>query len=641
MARSPGLPVLLGEPLVWRPWSAEGQAVAGWGRKKSFYRAARLAARAGMPTWSLEDGFLRSVGFGQSEPALSLVVDDLGIYYDARSPSRLEQLVAEGPTDEVRARSVIAAWKMARVSKYNHARDFAGTLPESYVLVADQTLGDASIRFGMADAGSFERMLDAALAEHPDATVILKVHPEVLAGRKRGHFDLPRVARIDRVMVLGDDVHPVSLIERAKAVYTVTSQIGFEALLWSRPVRVFGMPFYAGWGLTQDELTAPVRRRAVSLERLVYAALVSYPRYLDPETGGRCEVERVIAHLRLQRQMRNRFAPELFGLGFSFWKRGILPAFVFGSRLRFAGANGPVPDHASVLVWGNQAAPENSGSVLRLEDGFLRSVGLGADLVRPLSWVVDDLGIYYDATRPSRLESILADTVFDTRLLQRAAALRQEICRLSVTKYNVSGAPWSRPAAAQRVILVPGQVESDASIAFGAPGVRRNIDLLRAVRAENPDAFVVYKPHPDVVAGLRSAGSGENEAAAWCDEVLIDCPMGDLLQKVDEVHVLTSLAGFEALLRGRRVVCHGMPFYAGWGLTDDRVTCSRRTRRLCLDELVAGAIFLYPTYVSRCSGRFTTPERALVELLCWRTDTSGRAPIWRNTLRWLRRWGAN
>ena len=94
--------------------------------------------------------------------------------------------------------------------------------------------------------------------------------------------------------------------------------------------------------------------------------------------------------------------------------------------------------------------------------------------------------------------------------------------------------------------------------------------------------------------------------------------MGRLLDCVDEVHVLTSLAGFEALLRGRRVETYGQPFYSGWGLTTDHCPVARRKRILDLDELVAGTLILYPTYVSLKSRRFTTPENALDELLEWR-----------------------
>src|SRR3546814_1728769 len=72
----------------------------------------------------------------------------------------------------------------------------------------------------------------------------------------------------------------------------------------------------------------------------------------------------------------------------------------------------------------------------------------------------------------------------------------------------------------------------------------------------------------------------------------------ELVQAVDEVHVLSSLTGFEALMRGRPVTVHGMPFYAGWGLTRDLAAANgRRGRRLSLDQLVAGALILYPRYL--------------------------------------------
>jgi capsular polysaccharide export protein len=400
--------------------------------------------------------------------------------------------------------------------------------------------------------------------------------------------------------------------------------MGFEALLWHRPVRTFGMPFYAGWGLTDDALAAPVRRVEAtrpSLDDLVHAALIEYPRYRDPETGRRCEVEAVADWLALQRRMQCRFPEEVHALDFSRWKKPIVRAFFGGSRVRFVACESDVPVGATLAVWGRRAVDATQPrEVVRLEDGFLRSVGLGAALVQPLSWVMDRRGLYYDPTAPSDLEHLLEHATFTPALRERARALRERIVEARLTKYNVGSASWRRPSGQRRVILVPGQVESDASIACGTHEVRTNLGLLMAVRRAEPDAYIVYKPHPDVVARLRAAGTGEADAASWCDEVVTDGAMGDLLTEVDEVHLMTSLTGFEALLRGKRVVAHGLPFYAGWGLTDDRCHTARRNRRLTLDELVAGVLVLYPTYVSRVTGRFTTPERALVELSEWRTQ---------------------
>jgi capsular polysaccharide export protein len=253
-----------------------------------------------------------------------------------------------------------------------------------------------------------------------------------------------------------------------------------------------------------------------------------------------------------------------------------------------------------------------------VEDGFLRSVGLGADLIDPISWVVDGRGMYYDATGPSDLEILLAHGDWSVSQLERAAQLRHRLVRAAITKYNLQSTPWQRPNGIQRVVLVVGQVESDASIRFGAPGVCTNLGLLQAVRAAEPEAYLVYKPHPDVSAGLCRAGEGEEIAQECCDEVLTSGSIDQLFTQIDALHVLTSLAGFEGLLRGVEVHCWGLPFYAGWGLTRDRESCSRRGRVLELDALVHAALIEYPRYVSRGSGWFITPEQAIDELIAWK-----------------------
>ena len=323
----------------------------------------------------------------------------------------------------------------------------------------------------------------------------------------------------------------------------------------------------------------------------------------------------------------------VYAVGFSRWKRATVCAALGDIRVVFVEHVSEVPPNGTCLAWGRtDIAGRAASKVLRIEDGFLRSIGLGADLIRPVSLVIDRRGIYYDASTPSDLEKLLSSAQFTPALLQRARALRERLVATGLTKYNVGTSTFARPGSAGRVLLVPGQVESDASLEFGAPGVRTNLALLQAVRTANPDAFLIYKPHPDVQAGLRAAGAAEHRAREWCDLQLADVPMGDLLAQVDEVHVMTSLAGFEALLRGRLVRCYGQPFYAGWGLTSDMHSIARRTRRLTLDELVAGSLILYPTYVSRASGRIISVEEALDELLDWR-ERGDIPPVWRSLIR--------
>ena len=635
--RSPVLPAYLAAPVRVRWCGGDQNTIRlGWGRKKSGLRAVRIAASRQSPFCLLEDGFLRSVGLGKDETPLSLVFAHEGIYYDSLAPSTLESLIMQ-PLDsgaQARAQELIIRWRHHHVSKYNHLPEYTGALPDNYVLLADQTFGDASLRYGQASPQTFTQMLQAALATYPESVIVVKIHPDVLAGRKKGHFDIAVLQSMPRVQVMAEDVHPVRLIEHAQAVYVATSQIGFEALMWDKPVHTFGMPFYAGYGLTTDALAAPARRRPSTLLQLVFAALVRYPRYLDPETGQLTSPERLIEWMGLQRRMRSRFQSPIYAPNFSRWKKPIVKAFFQGSEVRFIDNVHSYPGTGMLALWGRTR--DSTASVqdtIYLEDGFLRSVGLGADLIRPLSWVMDRRGIYYDSRQVSDLEHILQTTAFDDALCMRARSLQARIVSENLTKYNVGSGRWQRPETARRVILVPGQVESDASIHYGSPVVQRNMDLLKAVRDANPDAYVVYKPHPDVVAGLRNAGQNENSALQWCDEVVVDLPIGQLFAAVDEVHVLTSLAGFEALLRGRKVVTFGQPFYAGWGLTTDMHPVARRQRVLSLDQLVAGVLILYPTYVSRRSGRYTTPENALDELLSWKAAGVSHMPRWRKALR--------
>jgi capsular polysaccharide export protein len=324
-----------------------------------------------------------------------------------------------------------------------------------------------------------------------------------------------------------------------------------------------------------------------------------------------------------------RFTGHYFAVGFSPWKRKLIRIFLPHAQLTFRRTLRGIPAGASLIAWGRTLDDSihdaiESGQlppltpVLRIEDGFLRSVGLGASLTKPISWVIDPLGIYYDPHTPSALEHLLQSHPFPEPLLERAQKLIDRILSLNLTKYNVGTSTWTPPATQRPLFLVPGQVECDASIRYGTQtgpqSVRTNLALLEAVRRSHPEAFLLYKPHPDVLAGLRARGPEETKALSACDAVVTDVSMGDLLPLVDQVHVMTSLTGFEALLRGKTVVCYGTPFYAGWGLTEDRAQIQRRSRKLSLRQLVAASLLLYPTYIHPDTKQPITAETALETL---------------------------
>jgi len=595
---------------------AEGDGVAVWGRSPFAHRGESVAEATGASLVRVEDAFLRSLHPGRDgEPPLGLSIDRTGIYFDAEAPSDLELLLQNEPLDDTvlldRARGGIARLREARLSKYNaHDTDLEGPTP-GYVLVIDQTRGDASVTHGGADANTFREMLYWAQEDHPAARIVIKTHPESAAGHRPGYFGPDDVT--ERISLCDDPVDPWTLMEGAVAVYVVTSQMGFEAILAGHTPVTFGRPFYAGWGLTDDRhpirFSASRRGRRLTKAQLFACAMLLYPTWYHPCEDRLCAFEEALdwleARVRAYREDQHGWQ----AAGMRLWKRRTLQQF-FGAEQRVIFSDDAPAPPRKAMVWAG-LAPDGTNAT-RVEDGFLRSRGLGADLVPPLSLACDGLGIYYDPTRESRMERCIAAraTLRPDQDL-RAERLITRLIELGLTKYNLGGTMPELPEGHR--ILVPGQVEDDASIRFGAGEIATNADLLAKVRADNPEAVILYKPHPDVMAGLRP-GVVE-DAGQWADLVVEGADTATLLQHVQEVWTMTSLMGFEALIRRVPVTTTGTPFYAGWGLTKDlgRVP-ARRQAQPTLHGLVHAALIDYPRYFDPVSRQACAVETAIKRL---------------------------
>lgn len=595
------------------------KAIAGIGYKASSAHARVLCQRWGLPYIALEDGFLRSSSLGiEGDTPMSMVVDPIGIHYLADRPSLLENILQSperlGEDELACARELIALMRSSGIGKYNNAQDLPADDPlgreRPLVLVVDQTAGDYSIPGGGLCEADYVRMLDTALAENPDADVRVRIHPDCLGGQKTSC--LLAAAQTRGVTLEARPVSWASLARRARRVYIGTSQAGLEALIQGVPVTCFGLPFYAGWGLTDDRMAIPRRQGRPDLVQLVAAAYVRYCRYVDPLTGQLTDALTVARQLARKKARDAAFAGPTTVIGVKRHKRHNIRRF-FASRwgqLRFA-VDGPglvqrvAAEQGRLLVWAArepaglaQRARQAGVPLWRVEDGFLRSIGLGATNSPALSLVLDRGGIHYDAASASDLEQLLQHEAFDAASLAEAAQLRAHIVASGTSKFNLRQGPQptllGRPG--QRRLLVVGQVEDDASTLCSGGGPGCNLRLLQRVRAAAPAAWILYKPHPDVEAGKRLGHIAPQQLAGLADQVLDGVDIAVLYGQVDELHTLSSTAGFEALLRGLPVVTYGTPFYAGWGLTHDHQPMPRRTRRLTLDQLVAGALLRYARY---------------------------------------------
>lgn len=628
-------------------------AVVVWGRKQNSVRALQYAENNDLPVWFLEDGFVRNC---EEDPhtrkTYSVMVDKSGVYYDGTCPSDIESLLNLSDNefnelcDEHTLRESVLCREMLvlhNITKYNYCKSVFNSESEcsstqDIVLVVDQTQNDASVKFGGMTQERFIHMLDTAHVENPGKRLVVRTHPDVVAGLRKGY--LLDHARKLGVELSADGDNPIAWLKRTSHVYVGTSQLGYEALLCNCKVTTFGQPFYAGWGLTDDRCPVSRRVRTRSIDQLFFAAHMAITQYRNPVNGERWTLRQCLEHVVEQKRQFARNAHAFACVGITPWKRRYLRRYLRSpdGSVEFLSTLSESTQRVVPLTWGfTHLKTHETGHVARVEDGFLRSRGLGSDFVAPSSLVIDRQGMYFDRHAPSELEKLLNHEPCTAEQCHRARNLRQLIVSLGVSKYNVVQDRSSEftssyeSASGKALVLIVGQVEDDESIARGCAEVNTNSALCQAVRKNRPDDYLIFKPHPDVESGNRRGVVPDAIIKEYVDEVVGSFSITQALSACDECHTMTSLTGFEALLREKRVVTYGLPFYAGWGLTQDQLVCKRRTRSRSLDELVYFTLIQYPRYLHVESGEFISAE-AQVEHLS-RDDTRSASLL--GSYRWL------
>ncbi|MGD6991008.1 hypothetical protein [Sutcliffiella horikoshii] len=650
-----------------------------WGYKEE-RETLKYAQSNNIKVLRAEDGFLRSVGLGAGHSLpMSIVFDEKGLYFNSESTSDLEEIletynIADNSSLMNRSKEGIRKLLETRLSKYNHVQSKSissiyGVKTRKRILVIGQVESDASIKFGCNRNFTNNDLVRAAYLENPDSEIIYKPHPDVLTGHREKVSDPNEVSSICKIIT--EEVSLVDSLDTIDHVYTITSLAGFEALLRGIKVTCFGAPFYSGWGLTDDRQRSARRTKSLTIEELFAGTYLIYPKYLDLTTKKLITFEEALKNLTAQVELNRKqieldYKKELlnkkkkgkepyvqvgdwtnneksiaFMFGFNPWKREHISAFFPEYRTAFVYGSADIDrlmpylideENIVFIVWGfketdeiRKYAKKEKIKLIRTEDGFVRSVGLGAGHSLPMSIVADDKTLYFNSREPSRLEEILQTYDFkrDTVLLEKAKKSMDLLINKGISKYNhVAPTDVEKiygPKKKKRILVV-GQVETDASIKYGCNREMTNNDLVWAAYNENPDAEIIYKPHPDVLTGFRDAVTDPMAVSHIAKVVTDPISLIDSFNTIDHVYTITSLSGFEALLRGIEVTCFGLPFYAGWGLTNDKQVTNRRNRKLTLIEVFAGTYLLYPRYINLETQKLVDCEETILNLLSKKAD---------------------
>ncbi|KZL17741.1 General stress protein A [Pseudovibrio axinellae] len=274
---------------------------------EQFWKCIEQSSFYGLPTYFIESSFFASFGGyfddtldGKYRRPIGFVIDDIRYYFDARGPSRLEiELNKSGPiiNDKqiARSKSLIRKIIDSRITKYNayvsnERKDMSAF--EGVVLVVDQKRSDMSIELARSDNGVVTNMLDQALSENPNKVILFKWHPDNIHMNAEIH-----IKNREMIIEVRDEFSTVDILDVCSKVYTISSQVGFEALLRDKEVVVYGQPFYSGWGLTDDRNKNHRRTEKRTIEELFYLTCVKNSIYFEGKTGNTISMEQSIENI--------------------------------------------------------------------------------------------------------------------------------------------------------------------------------------------------------------------------------------------------------------------------------------------------------------------------------------------------------
>lgn len=597
--------------------------IVGWGQDLNATNARQTADFHGLKFQTIEDGF---IGCGKNNmPRISIVIDKMGIHYDSRTRSSLEDLLNSDDKTfnkklTTEAKKAITFIRKNKLSKYPGNESiplnrFSSEQPN--ILIVDQQLSDPSIQYGAKV--DIDNMVTTALIENPAAKIYIKLMPEAFTGSSKSI--LAGFHKHPRIELIVENYNPVALLEKMDKVYVNSSHFGFEALLLGKEIVCFGLPFYAGWGATDDRSECLRRQKLRSTEEIFAAAYILYSHYVHPVSGSHCNIFSALEYLQEQLKVETENQADVYCFGVRHWTRANIKPFLHSSHNRIvfvksvsAAKQVGIKLGDRVAIWGTRKPDRLEELIaitgqqpIKLENGFLESLGFESKSAQPTSLLLDTKASYSACAELSTLDSILQNTNFTSQQIKKSASIRHKITAARKSRLVLK----TDAVTNQIIILIPGQIESEESAILTSNNITTNLALIHSVREYNPDAYLIYKPHPQVANGSALGKVHPDTVLKYCDQYVDLSDIPTCLETVDEVHTMTSMVGFEALIKGIPVTTYGRPFYSGWNLTTDLSTQLTFRKNLSIDELIAGALLVYPRYYDWDSGSFTDCESVI------------------------------
>ncbi|MBF7044466.1 capsular polysaccharide export protein, LipB/KpsS family, partial [Campylobacter volucris] len=239
-----------------------------------------------------------------------------------------------------------------------------------------------------------------------------------------------------------------------------------------------------------------------------------------------------------------------------------------------------------------------------IEDGFIRSLGIGLTKEEALSITLSGDTAYYDCKKISNFEKCLnSNEIFSDKNISDAKKAISFITNNFISKYNDAKFLYQTIGKHNSKVLVIDQRFGDASVEYGGASKEDFDIMLNDAVNDNPKSDIIIKRHPDAVKANKGSYFSDDYIENYQNKdrlILIDYDVHphELIMMCDKIYVVTSGLGFEALMYNKEVLCYGIPYYSGWGITIDKKKLSRRSKKRNLYEIFYVAYIKYSRYYS-------------------------------------------
>lgn len=585
------------------------------------------------PILRLTSGIISS--YLTKEETLSIYKSTNGIYFDSTQDNNLDLLLRSSwqpdSEDIYIANLSIEMIKKYRITKTNEYPDvsfsFFSNNEFPNILLIDQIIDSPKVILGNSNEQTFNDMLLSVFHSYPNYNIYVKLHPDTINHNKEGYLQklLKKYSLLDYplIHVINENYNVISFFDFVEEIFVVTSQVGFEAILRDKKVTCYGLPFYSGWGLTNDMQVSKKTKPNRNTVELFVAIMIKYTKYLNPFTKKLGTILDLLEYISLQKRHSLNKKAIIFNTNKN---NSLLVKKLFKNYSEVNSLSNFHKHEDKPIIFTDhihsyeKLSKDYPSSFIR--EGFLFPNSLNNK--KASSIILDYSGAYFNPSIYSDLDFLLNYEYFTEYeyLIAEKFLINYEkqLSTLLSKESSENLLKIINNSSNKKIVFIIGQDENSELLFYGKQdNIQNNFQLISEVCKKTSNSLIIYKPPSNGINKYYSLFNSnslqtlKNLANKNNNSFYIEKKLSFLkcISLSEEIHTINSNFGLDAIIQSKKVFTYGLPFYGGYGLTNDMYSYPKEKSSLSILDLILGTYIYYPIYYMNGNSFFMNANNTL------------------------------